>query len=223
MSSNAFSGYNKGYDSDAIFKHRDENMCSEWRNVVQQEFLSCSIKASANKTGNYVFNGALKDYLSTMARSYDVYLQYWAPNKTDRRYSFNGSGLPFPNEEVAFQDTSNKGVIRVLGGQFQFNLEYPNSYYSQMGKKLNPPLVKFRFCDSNGKALTDVHTVILGHSIPFRSLNWTKKRNFNDGPLFYYNPEMPQCRNQYQILYDSRYPDETLRVPANFWGTKPPR
>lgn len=220
MSQN-FAGISGGYNSEAIFKYRDENMCSKWKNIVEKEFMGCSVKGITNQNGNYRFTGTTKNYLNILTRSLDVYLQYWAPNKPDRRNSFNGSGLPFPSEEVAFDNTSNKGVIRILGGEFTFHLDYPNSYYSHMGKKLNPPLVKFRFCDSSGRQLTDIHTIILGHSIPFRSLSFPNKR-WTDGPMFYNNTEMPPCRSQSQILMDSAYPEKTMEEPSNFWGTKPP-
>ncbi len=219
----AFAGVSFGYNSDAVFKYRDEKMCSKWNNCVDNNFLMCHVEAITNQNGNYVFKGNIKSYLGALANIQDVYIQYWAPNKPTRGYSFNGSGLPFANEEMAYQDTDNKGVAKVAGGQFIFNLDYPNSYYTQMGRKLNPPQVKFRFCDSKGKSMSKVYTVPLGHSIPFRSLNETKKRDWSKGPLFYSNPDMPPCRTQFQILVDSRYPDQTMKEPANFWGTKPPK
>jgi len=219
---NGFAGISFGYDSDAVFKYRDENMCSKWKDVEHKEFLMCSVKASMNQNGNYVFKGKTKNYLNTMTTFQPVFIQYWAPNKSTRGYSFNGSGLPFPNEEIAFEGTTNKGVSKVFGADFNFGLDYPNSYYTQMGKKLNPPSVKFRFCDSNGTSMSKVYTIELGHSIPYRSLNFPKKRDWNIGPLFYQNKDMPECRNQFQILMESQYPGKGGKEASNFWGMKPP-
>ncbi len=218
----AFAGISFGYDSDAIFKYRNEYMCSKWKECAHQEFMLCGIKAMVNKNGNYNFKGHTKNYLDALGKLQGIYIQYWAPNKPTRGYSFSGSGLPFPNEEIAYEDTINKGVIKVLQGEFNFHLDYPNSYYSQMGKKLNPPQVKFRFCDGQGKIMSKIYTVILGNSIPFRSLNWPKKRNWNIGPLFYENKDMPVCRTQFQRVIESRYPEDTLKEPANFWGKAVP-
>jgi hypothetical protein len=222
-STSTFAGINFGYDSDAIFKYRNENMCHKWRQCVDDKFLFCDIKGMVNENGNYVFNGNVKDHLKSLENFQPIFIQYWAPNKPTRGYSFNGSGLPYPNEEIAYSNTSNKGVAKILEGQFTFKLDFPNSYYSQMGKKLNPPLVKFKFCDGEGNNMSKIYTVIIGDPIPFRSLNPTKKRNWSKGPLFYYNPDMSLCRNQYQILKDSSYPYNTMKEPKNFWGKKPPK
>lgn len=221
----SFASISFGYDADAVFKYRDENMCSKWKNTFEKDFLMCKVKASANQNGNYIVSGNTKNFLNQFSTIQPIFIQYWAPNKPHRGYSFNGSGLPFPNEEIAFEDTMNKGVLKVSDGVFNFKLDYPNSYYSQMGRKLNPPCVKFRFCDSNGKTMSKIYTMELGHVIPYRSLNFPKKRDWNDGPLFYQNNELKnlkECRNQFQILVDSQYPGENGREAANFWGLKPP-
>lgn len=219
----AFAGISFGYNSDAIFEYRKKHMCDKWKNTVHKEFMMCNVSVMDNNKGNYVFEGNIKSYLGELGNIQDIYIQFWAPSKPTRGYSFPGSGLPFPNEAIAYQDTTNKGAILITGGKFTFNLEYPNSYYSDMGKTYNPPQVKFQFCDGNGKTMSKVYTVILGDGIPYRTLNFTKKRDWNDGPLFYYNSRMPKCRNQFQILIESRYPETTMKESTNFWGLTPPR
>lgn len=221
-SSQAFAGISFGYNSEAIFDYRKENMCEKWRETLDKKFLLCDIKAYSNKKGNYLFKGTIKSFLKDLSLTQPIFLQFWAPNKPTRGYSFNGSGLPFPNEEVAYEDTPNKGAIIVTDLNFSFALEYPNSYYSNMGKKLNPPQINFRFCDRSGKIMSRVYTIPLGNPIPFRSLTWPQKRDWNIGPLFYDNKELLECPNQYQILINSQYPVKTMKEPKNFWGHKPP-
>lgn len=221
--SNSFAGINFGYDSEKIFKYRDENMCSDWKNIAEKEYMMCKIEVLGNNQGNYVINGNIKNHLKSFAKFQDIFIQFWATNKCTRGYSFNGSGLPFPNEEIAFENTTNKGVIKLLDGEFTFNIDSPNSYYTNMGTILNPPCVKYKFCDTNGKSMSKIYTIIIGKTIPYRSLNFPKKRDWNEGPLFYQNKDMPTCRNQFQILMDSKYPGKNGEEASNFWGGKPPR
>jgi hypothetical protein len=74
--------------------------------------------------------------------------------------------------------------------------------------------------DENRENRGDVYVANLGDGIPFRSLVDTKKRDWNSGPLFYCNNNLP-VRSQYQILLDSGYP-AVNKVPDNFWGLMPP-
>ena len=82
------------------------------------------------------------------------------------------------------------------------------------------PQVSFLICNGSGKAIGDTHVANLGNSIPFRTLTWPKKRDWNKGPLFYCNNNLP-VRNQEQILRDSGYP-AINKEPSNFWGLIPP-
>lgn len=53
-----------------------------------------------------------------------------APNTIDRMVNYSGSGLPFPNSEIAFDNTKNKYLIDNTGF-FNIIFTYPNSYYSE--------------------------------------------------------------------------------------------
>jgi hypothetical protein len=64
-----------------------------------------------------------------------------APVSINKITSFSGSALPFPNEEIAFENTKNifeikeDGIIDVI-------FEYPNSYYSPDGlTKIKSPIL----------------------------------------------------------------------------------
>ena len=206
-----FAGISFGYDADKIFKERSDTMCTRWR-CSEAKYTDCTVKVNYNNNGNFIIKGN--------ARGEAAFVKFWASTPPTYSQSFAGSGLPYPNQAVAFENSPNQGVSEVKGGKFQFTLEYPNSYYDEMLRKYVPPQAKFVFCDSHGKNVGDVHVVNLGNGIPFRTLVETKKRNWNNGPLFYCNNNLP-VRNQEQILRSSAYPP-TNEEPANFWGLMPP-
>jgi hypothetical protein len=211
MSNNNFAGISFGYDADKIFKERNETMCSRWK-VSQVQFKDTTVNIHYNSDGNFIIEGKAP---------IDVqFVKYWAASPPTYSLSFSGSGLPYPNEELALEKTPNQGVADVKNGFFQFPLEYPNSYYDQFLRKYVPPQVKFCYVDGNGENRGDVYVANLGDGIPFRTLVDTKKRDWNSGPLFYCNNNLP-VRTQYQILLDSGYP-AVNKVPQNFWGLMPP-
>lgn len=211
MSQTNFAGISFGLDADKIFKERDEKICSRWK-CSNAQYTDCKIDIKYNANGNFIIDGET-GFGPTLVK-------YWAACPPTYSLSFAGSGLPYPNEEVAFEETPNKGVAKVERGKFQFALEYPNSYYDNMQKVLVEPQVQFVFADEDGKNQGDIHVAKLGNGIPFRSLTWPMKRDWNAGPLFYCNNNLP-VRTQEQILRDSGYPSVN-KVPGNFWGTMPP-
>lgn len=211
MSNNNFAGISFGYDADKIFKERDATMCSRWK-VSNVQYTDSTVNIHYNSDGNFIIEGK--------APAGVEFVKYWAASPPTYSLSFSGSGLPYPNEEVALEKTPNQGVADVKLGSFQFPLEYPNSYYDQLLRKYVPPQVKFLFVNQNGENHGEVHVANLGNGIPFRSLVDTKKRDWNSGPLFYCNNNLP-VRSQYQILLDSAYP-AVNNVPDNFWGVMPP-
>lgn len=211
MSQTNFAGISFGYDADKIFKERDEKMCSRWKcsNAI---FANCQLNIKYNSNGDFLIEGKT-DIPSS-------FVKYWAASPPTYSLSFAGSGLPYPNQEVAFEKTPNQGIAKVEDGKFQFPLEYPNSYYDNMLKVYVDPQVNFVFCDKNGKDIGEIHIANLGNGIPFRSLTWPMKRDWNIGPMFYCNNNLP-VRTQEQILRASGYP-AINKEPDNFWGTIPP-
>jgi hypothetical protein len=211
MSNNNFAGISFGYDADKIFKERDETMCPRWK-VSKVQYKDTVVNIHYNSEGNFIVEGKSPNGVE--------FVKYWAASPPTYSLSFSGSGLPYPNEELAMEKTPNQGVAEVKNGFFQFPLDYPNSYYDQVLRKYVPPQVKFMYVDRNGENRSDVYIANLGDGIPFRSLVDTKKRNWNAGPMFYCNNNLP-VRSQYQILLDSGYP-AVNKVPENFWGLMPP-
>lgn len=92
-------------------------------------------------------------------------LRYLAAAPPDFRDSYAGSGLPFPNETIAYDNTQNKGKVDIKDGKFEFRLAYPNSYYINGGSTMVKPHVNIVVDDS------EVVDVKLGEPlIPNRSL-----------------------------------------------------
>ena len=55
-----------------------------------------------------LFKGSLKD------SSKNGLVKFIAANAPDYRQSYSGSGLPFPNPEIAYENTPNKGTAKVV-------------------------------------------------------------------------------------------------------------
>ncbi len=66
---------------------------------------------------------------------------YIAPKGIDRRLAYSGSGLPYPNEEIAFENTPTKGLIK--RGNFSITFDYPGGHYEFCSAKLIKPYIKF--------------------------------------------------------------------------------
>ena len=67
-----------------------------------------------------------------------------APNSIDRMTNYSGSGLPFPNYEIAFENTPNIHKID-SSGVFNVSFKYPNSFYMPDGLNKIKPSVFFIF------------------------------------------------------------------------------
>jgi len=63
-----------------------------------------------------------------------------APNPIDRMSNYSGSGLPFPNYEIAFENTPNIHKVDA-SGVFNISFKYPNSFYMPDGiNKIKPSI-----------------------------------------------------------------------------------
>jgi hypothetical protein len=102
-----------------------------------------------------------------------------ASNPIDRMINYSGSGLPFPNEDIAFENTKN--MFSVSGpGSINTVFSYPNSFYSRNGKNKILPSIYIELVQGNNEPfqlqyeLKDVNTL--------RSLI---NRESRQGPKFY--------------------------------------
>lgn len=139
---------------------------------------------------------------------------YWAPAPPNRGSSFSGSGLPFPNPEVAYDNTPNVGKIVATNRKFAFRIKYPNAYYSALGTGYIPPIVNLKVCEE--KQADKITTIKIDDGIPFRSLT-----HIGGHSIEKYSVPEQEVRTQEQILRANAYPTEN-KMPTNFWGTKPP-
>ena len=211
---------NFGYDSRDVFRRADELRCPKWRSTYQN-FSTCETEIIQSDR-KVIVKGMLKGDIIKKEPIGGFFIKYWAASPPTRGYSFTGSGLPYPNPEVAFKGTNNKGILPILMGRWSIEVDAPNSFYSDLGTVLNPPTVYFSFINMNGERLGEVFKIELTNPTPYRYLTWYK-RDWNKGSLFYENPDMPLNRTQEQILMDSAYPiNPNNPIPANFWGTRPP-
>ena len=212
MSNNNFAGISFGYDSKKIFEEREDTMCGRWKKTSNVNYENCSLNVLNDSNKKFFIKGS-----SPIGYTH---VKYWAAAAPTYSTSYSGSGLPYPNEYEAYENSSNVGIIELKGGQFEIKLDYPNSYYDNMGKDYIEPRVNFQFCDSNGNSKSKVNILTLGEGIPFRSLTFSRKRDWNNGPMWFCNNNLP-VRTQEQILRDSAYP-LVNKEPINFWGLMPP-
>ena len=210
----------KSFDTQNLLKRENVVTCNKW-SKNNMFFETCNLTISNNTNKQTIVEGIIKDPLRSQLLSLgkQVYIQYWAPSPPDYRQSFSGTGLPFPNEEVAYSNSPNIGRA-VLGrdGSFVIKLQYPNSYYKKMGSEYVKPHVKILFNDENGNMYGKIINVSLGEGIPYRSLTFPEKRNWIQGPLFYKGNDTLPARTAYDTFTSFYYP---VREYNNFWGLRP--
>jgi hypothetical protein len=221
MGDNSFAGINfNDSESPKIFEYHKKNMCSDIVIDDNSSFLSKINIEKKDNNGGYLVKGVLKDDLYTSSLTQNVFIKYIASNPPTYNSNFSGSGLPYPNPDVAFENTPNKGMVKVENGRFNIVIKYPNSYYENMGTLYIPPQIKLLAVNNENRDLSIVEVINLGEGIPFRTLTWPVQRDWNKGALFYKVEGLP-VRSQNQILLDSAYPSVN-KMPANFWGKTPP-
>jgi hypothetical protein len=215
MSDNSFAGINfDNPKSKIIFETQSKMMCPSYKTRNENSFID-NIQITENNSGSLLISGNVSTNSSDK-----YYIKYTAANPPTFSTNYSGSGLPYPTEDVAFENTPNRGIVEVVDSKFSFNIKYPNSYYINMGTVYVEPNVKIILVDKDNKQIGKHRIISLGQGIPFRTLTWPRERNWNVGPLFYKVDDLP-VRSQYQILVDSAYPSIN-KVPANFWGLDPP-
>ena len=183
-------------------------MCNNWKKNYASKLDCNNLQLSAGE-GEFTVNGNLKQAAGKK-------IQYWAAAPPTYINSYSGSGLPYPNQEVAYDTNDNKGVIEVdNSGNFTFQLKFPNAYYSGLGTNYVEPCFHVKVCDSD-----EIHTFQLNNGIPYRMMTYPN-HHLRTSPFFYQGRDELPIRNQEQILRDSGYPSVN-KMPENFWGTKPP-
>lgn len=124
--------------------------------------LRCATEATPQQ-GNFVVKGQLRPHQPANA-----IVKYFAAAPPDFMTNYAGSGLPFPNPDVAYEGTPNVGAVQATNGAYSFKVWFPNSFYVDMGTKLVPPHVLIKVCAQG--ANDEIDAVVLGDPIPNRSL-----------------------------------------------------
>ena len=152
-----------------------------WEPKTTYKWAQCKGTIYSNASGNFKVKGTVKDFTSKTR------LKYWAASPNTCTYSSSGAGLPFPNEEIAYENTPNKGEISLnSSGQFEILLHYPAGYYINQGETYIAPHVNFLLCDSNQANYKDIIKISLPFDTPFRSLGFNvsnPKREFQPVPF----------------------------------------
>jgi hypothetical protein len=206
-----------GFNSDFNYQVEDPAFSQSLLSppIVEPNPLDCTHQILDAGDGEFIVRGHVN------SSSLNPVVQFWAANPPTYSQSYTGSGLPFPNPEVAYENTPNRGAVKAYGGNFEFRIRYPNGYYIGLGTIYQQPCVHIKVCDGTPR---DFQKIVLGNGIPFRSLTYPPQflgTRARSSPLFYgYKEDLP-FRTQEQILRDSAYPN-TNTIPKNFWGLKPP-
>lgn len=189
----------------------------DWRekHLQAQSRLSSEIKYDGS--GNLTIRGKIQNVAA------DSYIVFWAANPPDYRSSFSGSGLPYPNSQIAYESSPNRGTVPIASdGSFEFSLRYPSGYYTGLGTVYIQPHVYVQVNSKNtvGKPIL----VRVGEGTPFRLLTYPPVPSTAPrcSPSFYASGANLPVRTQEQILRDSAYPS-TNEMPPNFWGLTPPQ
>jgi hypothetical protein len=145
-------------------------------------------------------------------------LEYIAANPPDFRTSFSGSGLPFANEEQAYENTPNKGSVTLdkMRNCSTIRIQTPNAYYIDLGNtfvKQHIQLVYYVNCKMH------LLKVKVSDGIPYRSLTYPIQR---ESATFYESLWQLPVRSQEAIIRESAYPVNDIHY-QNFWGPRPPK
>lgn len=161
-----------------------------------------------------IIEGTVKNILGT-------HMKYWAANKIEKRKSFSGSGLPLASEKMAFQNSVNRGIIKLLLGNFKIIIDKPSTYYTNLGSKYISSKLYYCLCNEKYEDVSKVYSIDLGLGVPYRSLTWNESGYRKRGPMGYLNKELKYLP-QWKILKGSSYPSNNKQA-SNYWGIKPAR
>jgi len=141
----------------------------------------------------------------------------WAPNPTETRQSFTGSGMPYISRQIAYENTPNRAVFhhnKMVNQEFEVVFLYPSGYYSQLGSIYNPPEICLQVYTPETKQYGKIHKIVLDKlDIPYRTLISPPERT---GPSFYHNRFQNNYKNAESLFYKTVYHVENTSF-ENFW------
>jgi len=148
-------------------------------------------------------------------------IQWQAAAPVTRGIGFAGAGLPYPNKDIAYENTPNMGTIESPDGSFSIELKgIPAGYYSGLGSIYVPPLVEFHSVMAGGKSFKST-LWINDTAAPYRWISGSPTAlkpeidtKESTGRAMYYmgREELPLFDNQEALLRAKAYPgDMTAR------------
>lgn len=151
-----------------------------WEPKYKYSWSQCKGVIQSNPSGNFKIKGTVAGSTSKSV------LKYWAANPSTCSYSTPAMGLPFPNEEIAYENTPNKGeVLLDASGKFEIVIKYPAGYYTGQGETYVPPHINFLICGSQ-----EVVRIQLPFDAPFRSLGFNLANHSREfQPVPYKKPQ----------------------------------
>jgi len=112
--------------------------------IFNDEYTTFNITTNSNYSIIKI-QGSIKNY--TLYK----YITIIAPNPINRMSNYSGSGLPYPNYEIAFENTPNIHKIEA-SGIFNISFKYPNSFYMPDGINKIKPSIYFIFTRYNNNS-----------------------------------------------------------------------
>jgi hypothetical protein len=153
--------------------------------------------------------------LGTIAQT----ISWKASAPVTRGIGFAGSGLPYPNKDIAYENTPNKGTVESIDGSFSIQLNgIPAGYYSGLGSIYVPPVVEFLSVLNDGKQFQST-LWINDTAVPYR---WTSgapatlrpetDTDDSTGRAMYYfgREQMPLFDNQEAQLRAKGFPNDIV-------------
>jgi hypothetical protein len=136
-----------------------------------EKYIKLKIEINNNKIS---IDGILLDDIKNYKS-----VKLFAANPIDRMVNYSGSGLPFPNNTIAFENTQN--ILIIKENSFKTEFGYPNSFYTIDGfNKIEPSIFIHIVTLTNNNiyekmSLTDLY--------PLKSLTYRHSRNTE--PVYY--------------------------------------
>jgi hypothetical protein len=152
-----------------------------------------------------------------------------------RGIGFSGAGMPYPNRNIALENTPNAGSVFSSNGSFTILLkEMPAGYFSELGSTYIPPMLEFLSETDDGKKLR-TSLWINDTAAPYRWISGapaSMRPTAADGSgrAMYYEgrDEMPLFDNQEAQLRARAYPSDlvakgwAIPIDAKPWAHKVP-
>lgn len=179
---------------------------------METAFESLYCKGKIQKVNNDItVIGILNDHVKNRK------IKYIAACPADYRSTWTGSGLPFKDQEQAFDNSPNIGEISLnFDNEFKIQLMLPNSYAVGLGSIIIPPTLYIMYVDEEDKHKKI--TIKLSHGIPYRHLTYPMERK---GPEFYATQFKLFPKSQWIQAIESSYPKVNQQYP-DYYGARPP-